>query len=474
MNLKSDIMVQAVLGAADWIVFALIFFITVYAICYGNSLKKKGPGGLIDYLIMGRQLTFPMFVGTLVATWYGGIFGVTRIAFESGLFNFLTQGIFWYVAYIIFALFLVKKISPYKAITLPELAGKMFGPKSSAIAAVFTFLNVVPISYVISIGLFIQFITGCSLLAGMISGTLVVCLYSIYGGFRAVVFSDMVQFFVMCVSVFLVIAFSISSFGGADYLISNIPASHFSLTGNKGGLTTLVWSFIALSTLVDPNFYQRCFAAESPRVARNGILASTLIWCLFDLCTTFGALYARAAIPEADSDKAYLIYAVQILPSGLKGFFIGGILATILSTLDSYLFIAANTISYDFLRKKIKNVVVVNHISLFLVGTFAIVMGLYFKGDIKEVWKTLGSYSSACLLIPVLCGYIFPGFITDAMFVMSSLAGVAGITYWRFTGHSGVWANIDSFYVGLLMSVSGLVVMKGIIKLAGCRNTRLQ
>jgi len=46
-----------------------------------------------------------LFVGTLVATWYGGIFGVTFIAFEKGLYNFLTQGVFWYIAYLIFACF---------------------------------------------------------------------------------------------------------------------------------------------------------------------------------------------------------------------------------------------------------------------------------------------------------------------------------------------------------------------------------
>ena len=65
---------------------------------------------------MGRSLTLPLFVGTLVATWYGGIFGVTEIAYKQGIFNFITQGFFWYIAYILFAFFLVERIQTYQAV----------------------------------------------------------------------------------------------------------------------------------------------------------------------------------------------------------------------------------------------------------------------------------------------------------------------------------------------------------------------
>jgi solute:Na+ symporter, SSS family len=458
MDTSNETSFSSVLSLLDWAILIFVFIATLYAIFYGNRKRNKDKDSLLDYLIMGRSLTLPLFVGTLVATWYGGIFGVTKIAFEKGLYNFLTQGIFWYVAYILFAFFIVDKIAPYRAVTLPELVGKMFGPKSSNIAALFTFFNVVPISYVISFGLLSQIIFGGSLLTGMIIGTLVVCFYSMWGGFRAVVFSDLIQFFVMCLSVFLVIVFSYFNFGGIGFLRQNIPESHFSLLGDQSIWTAFVWGFIALSTLVDPNFYQRCFAAKNVKVARRGILVSTVIWCAFDLCTTFGALYARAVMPEANSKHAYLFYAIDILPHGLKGFFIAGILATILSTLDSYLFIAANTLSYDFFKKKVKNTIYLNHLSLFLVGALAIILGVYFEGDIRSVWKTLGSYSAACLLIPMVFGYMFPGKINDSMFVLSSLLGVIGITYSRFAIKVGFLSRIDDFYVGLAMSILGLFI----------------
>jgi len=102
-------------------------------------LVLKNSSSVVEHLLMGRKLTMPLFVATLVSTWYGGILGVTQLTFQKGMYNLLTQGIFWYIVYIIFALFLVDKIYATKAITLPDLIRLNFGPRSAKIAAVFNF-----------------------------------------------------------------------------------------------------------------------------------------------------------------------------------------------------------------------------------------------------------------------------------------------------------------------------------------------
>ena len=98
----------------DWIVFFLVLAATLASVLYGQSLKsqltEKEKNSPVELLLMGRKLTLPIFVATLVATWYGGIFGVTAQTFEKGIYNFLTQGVFWYLSYLLFAFFLVKKI----------------------------------------------------------------------------------------------------------------------------------------------------------------------------------------------------------------------------------------------------------------------------------------------------------------------------------------------------------------------------
>lgn len=411
----------------------MVILVTIASVIYGQSLKQRNLNeaeSYLDLLIMGRRLTLPLFVATLVATWYGGILGVTQIAFEKGIFNFITQGLFWYAAYLIFAFFMINKIAPYQAVTLPDLIGKMFGPRSSNLSALFNFFNVLPIAYTISLGILIQLFTGWTLLLSMVIGTTFVLLYSIWGGLRAVVYSDIVQFGVMCLGVFLVLVFSFSTFGGPSYLTNNLPPHYFHLTSDQGWLQTLVWGFIALATLVDPNFYQRCFAAQSPQVAKRGILISTVIWFAFDLCTTMGAMYARAVLPEADSMHAYLTYSLQLLPSGLRGLFLAGLLATILSTLDSYLFLAGTTLSYDLMPKALRGRVSLHYIGIIVVAALSIALAIVFDGNIKLVWMTLGSYFAACLLLPVVAGHLFPGKIRDHDFVMACLSGVVAVTLW--------------------------------------------
>ena len=134
MTFETKIDIAQLLTPLDWAVFAIVFAATLGAVVCGHIRKartlKHGDeqAHFLDLLVMGRRLTLPLFVATLVATWYGGIFGVTEIAFDYGIYNFITQGVFWYVAYLIFAFALISRISRYKAVTLPDLVSKMFGP----------------------------------------------------------------------------------------------------------------------------------------------------------------------------------------------------------------------------------------------------------------------------------------------------------------------------------------------------------
>ncbi|PIR22021.1 MAG: sodium:phosphate symporter [Deltaproteobacteria bacterium CG11_big_fil_rev_8_21_14_0_20_45_16] len=461
-HLQTKIKFLDYLSAYDWLVFSLVAWLTLLAILYGQQRKSKlqksenwtDDANFLDLLLMGRQLSLPMFVATLVATWYGGIIGVTQIAYEKGIYNFLTQGVFWYVTYLIFAFILISKIRKFEALTLPDLVGQMFGPKSRKLSGIFNFFNVVPVAYSISIGLLIQLFLGISLPLACLIGTFSVVLYSMSGGFRAVVYSDIVQFVFMIASVGLVLIFSINHFGGLSYLESNLPASHFDISGGEPWMATFVWGLIALSTLVDPNFYQRVFAAQTENTAKWGILISTAVWFVFDICTTFGALYARASLPEADSSQAYLSFSIQILPEGLRGLFLAGIFATILSTLDSYIFTAGTTLSFDLLPKRFNRKLWCNHLGIVSVGLLSVILAVGFDGNIKKVWKTLGSYSAACLLLPVMLGYVFPGRFRDRDFIWAVIVSAFGVTFWRYWDRTGFLANVDEIYVGSLLSVS--------------------
>lgn len=450
--------ISNVLTPLDITVFILLTLTTLGFVFWGHLKKSKHKTedeSFLDLMLMGRRLTLPMFIATLVATWYGGIFGVSQMAFKYGIFNFITQGVFWYITYIIFALFILKKIDISKAMTLPDLIGQMFGPKSEKLAAFMNILNLVPIAYTISMGLLIKMIFGLQLEYGILIGVSFVLCYSFIGGFRAIVFSDIFQFFIMVTSVIMVFAISIGTYG-LDTL-SILPDYYFEPLSKFSLFETLAWGFIALSTLVDPNFYQRCFAAQSVETAKKGILFSTLIWIVFDICLTIGAMYARAVIPEADSEYGYFLYSLQLLPPGLRGFFLAGITATILSTLDSYIFLAGSTIAFDLVPKRFRSKLWVHHLGIVSVAVLSILMAQVFKGDIKAVWKSLGSLSSCAILLPVLFGMIYKNKLSDNGFIFSALMGGFGVIYWRLSGLK-YSMNLDEIYIGILLSLLGILI----------------
>lgn len=444
------------LNIYDWVVFFLVLMATLLSVLWGQRIKKKLPESdqmsTVELLLMGRRLTLPIFVATLVATWYGGIFGVTALTFEKGIYNLLTQGIFWYGSYLIFAFFLVKKIRGHNVMTLPEMAGNIFGPRAERLTASLNFLNLLPLAYTISLGLFLRSMFGGPLFLNTVIGVSIVTLWSLWGGFRAVVFSDIVQFFFMILSVFLVVVFAWSAMGSPMELFQKLPPSHLDWSGGESLTAILVWGFIALSTLVDPNFYQRVLAADSDKTARRGIIVSTLIWFIFDCCTTLGALYARVALPEANPQDAYLQFAIQLVPHGVRGMILAGILAIILSTLDSYLFNAATCVSYDFFKLKDKFKFWHHHVALIFVSTISILLGVQFEGDVVNVWKTLGSFSAACLLFPLLIGQWKSGVISEKVFCLAVTSGCIGIVSWKIINKIYAISWIDEFYIGLLLT----------------------
>lgn len=444
------------LGTGDWIVFFGVLLLTLLSVLWGQHLKKKLSSSdqlsTVELLLMGRRLTLPFFVATLVATWYGGIFGVTALTFEKGIYNLLTQGIFWYGSYLLFAFFLIKRIRAHEVMTVPELAGKLFGKKAEKLTAGLNFLNLLPLAYTISLGIFLRSLFGGSLFFNTAVGVALVTLWSLWGGFRAVVFSDIVQFFFMLLSVILVVVFAWSELCSPIELFAKLPATHLDWTGGESTMTLMVWGFIALSTLVDPNFYQRVLAADSERTAKRGILLSTLIWFIFDCCTTLGALYARAYLPEANSQDAYLLFAIQLVPVGIRGLILAGVLAIILSTLDSYLFNAATCLSYDLISVKEKFRLWHHHVALILVSTFSVFFGLQFKGNVVDVWKTLGSFSAACLLFPLMVAQWKPGVISERHFTGAVLAGCIGIVSWKFFNKYYSLPSVDEFYIGLVLT----------------------
>ena len=446
----------------SWIDSSIIILYFVMLLVIGYLVKKKIKT-VNDYFLAGRRLTLPIFVATLVSTWYGGLLGVGELSLNYGIVNWLTQGFFWYLSYAFFAFFLANRIRKSKLYTVPDQLERFYDKRSRFLGAIFNWIMVTPAPYVLSLGIIFSLIFGWPAWLGITIGTLITIFYTMRGGFVGVVFTDFLQFILMCTGVALIIPFAVAKYGGISFLKANLPATHLTLTGTWGTQMILVWGFIAFWTLVDPGFYQRCYAAKNPKMPKKGILIAILFWALFDVCTTFTGMYARAAMPNIDPITAYPIFAHAILPVVLQGLFFAGVLATIMSTMDSFTFLGAMNIGHDFYKKIInpkateKQVINATKVGMIITAGFALILALWFK-SIVSMWYTIGTVGISALLVPMMIGFFYKGKKSALAALLSMILGSLTSIMWLAYGWLNMYEGWPTYLFGIEPLYPGLII----------------
>jgi SSS family solute:Na+ symporter len=233
----------------------------------------------------------------------------------------------------------------------------------------------------------------------------------------------------------VMLAFLVAQHGGLGFLARSLPPTHFTWHGGNPPASILVWYFIALSTLVDPGFWQRAYAARDPRVARNGVLLSVACWIVFDFLTTTTGLYARAVLPRlTDPVYAFPELAKVTLPPFALGLFYLAMIATVMSTVDSYGFIAAGTLGRDLfwrLRRGTSEEQIphLTRIGLWLSALTATVLALA-DPSVVGLWHDLGSITTPALLLPVGTALLGKARVGPLLTTVAMVAAFAVSTAW--------------------------------------------
>lgn len=365
-----------------------------------------------DYFVAGRRLTLPAFVMTLVATWYGGILGVGEYAYRYGLANWVVFGVPYYVGALLFAWLFARRARDAALYTIPDLLERSYGRGPALAGAALVFITSAPAAYVLMLGTLFAAMLGAPLVPCVIAAAILSVFYVDRGGLRTVVFTDQVQFVLMYAGFAVLLAFLFAQHGGLAFLTQRVPPSSFVWHGGNPASAIFVWYFIALSTLVDPGFWQRAYAAKDPATARRGVLVSILFWALFDFMTTASGLYARALLPTLrDPVYAFPELARLALPPVALGLFYLGMIATVMSTIDSYAFIAATTIGRDLVWRlrgssEDHRLAEFSRWGLYGAALFAGVLAIA-NPSVIALWHDLGSIVTPALLLPV--GLAFAG-----------------------------------------------------------------
>jgi SSS family solute:Na+ symporter len=371
------------------------------------GVVRRGP---VEYLVMGRTLALPSFVASLVSTWYGGVLGVGEYSYRYGISNWIVFGVPYYIGAALFAIFFARRARRSQLLSVPDQLDSTYGRPAALMGAGIIQVLSSPAPYVLMLGILIQMIFGWQLLPAVLIGTFFSTVYSFRGGMRSVVNADNVQFVLMYLGFLIALPLVFTRYGGLAFLHDRLPPTHFVWHGGNSPQYIFVWYFIALQTLVEPAFYQRCFAAKDEKTAQIGVVISIGFWMLFDFLTTFTGMYARALMPTLQNATAsYPALAIGFLPPVVQGIFYLGLLATVMSTVDGYTFIGGVNFGRDLVWRMRREpdesrVNLYSQIGFLVTAVLAVILALFFRSAV-DLWHDVGSVGVPALLVALGSSY---------------------------------------------------------------------
>ncbi|HEX4682592.1 MAG TPA: sodium:solute symporter [Gemmatimonadaceae bacterium] len=248
--------------------------------------------------------------------------------------------------------------------TMPEFLERRF---NSAARTYFTWVSVV--GYVltkISVTLFaggvvMHAVTGLDLYSSASVLIVITGLYTIFGGLRAVIYTEVMQAVVLIIGSGALAILGLNAVGGWAGLHARVPADFFSMwkpssdpdfpwTGVVFGAPILgVWYWCT-----DQHIVQRVLAAKNVSEARRGTIFAGFLKILPVFIFVLPGIIASALYSDirgGAADSAYPALVTRLLPTGFKGLVLAGMLAALMSSLASAFNSCSTLLTWDVYRK---------------------------------------------------------------------------------------------------------------------------
>jgi SSS family solute:Na+ symporter len=418
---------------------ALIFVYVLGMLGVGYWVHRKAPT-FEEYLVAGRGMTTPILICTLASTYYGldVLFGTSELAFNEGVVAFFGYSELSLGIYILAAFALSRRLREANFTSLPEILERNYGKTAGIMGAVASFSYSIPALSLFALGRLCEVLFGIDARLGAAMLGSVALLYTLWGGLWAVAVTDTVQFVLMCVTLAVAVPMLMAQVGGFEVIAESVPESHFFIFGGIPIWLMLAYAATGISILVDPGFYQRIFAAKTFGQARNAMLIAVAVWLVYDWLVTAGGMAAGTMVAQgilpADMhpNDALLTAVTYVLPIGLTGLFLSGVLATAMSTIDSYSLVAGANIAYDIYRPLRKpnatDAELVRYTKIGVVISWVCGYGLAFMFDrLMSLWVFNATFLTSTVLVPIFVSLYWKGKKSAMSGITSCLFGLVSV-----------------------------------------------
>lgn len=440
---------EVAMGSLPVLDIAILIFYAVAVLAIGAWVSRRIADS-DDYFLAGRSLGFgaigfSLFASNISSTTLVGLAGE---AYRTGIaisnYEWMAGLIFLFMAFVPAPIYFRNRLT-----TVPEYLERRFDVRSRRyFSALTVFLSILvdTAGSIYAGALILQvFFPGLELWPTCVGLAVFAGLYTAAGGLRAVVYTDIVQAVVLLVG-----SFSLTWLIFADHgyswskAVEGLPEGHLSLIrplddphlpwlGTLIGVPVLGYYYWSTNQYIA----QRLLAARSLDDSRWSLTLAGLLKLTPLFIMVLPGAMAVSLFPGIDSpDKVFPTLVRELLPSGLRGLVLAGLLAAIMSTIDSTLNSASSLIYNDFVSEERRR-------------------RLGRRGAVRTGrLTTLGLMVVAALWAPTIAN--FPGVFAylQEMFSYAVPPVVAvfllGMLWRRTTADAALWTLIFGHTVGLL------------------------
>ncbi len=311
-----------------------------------------------DYLIGGRSLGYTLTTFSLFATWFGAetVIGSSTTIYGEG-FSLASPEPFGYgLCLVLMGALLARPLWNRGLTTLADLYRQRFGTGVERLAAVL----LIPSSVLwagAQIRAFGQVLATASLLTpetGITVAALFVVAYTMYGGLLADAVTDVLQGIILTIGLVVTLWAVVARVGGPAEAVHLLATTdRVNLTPAAAGpvwLAVEAWAIPVIGSLTATEIVSRVIAARTATVAQRSSLAAGAMYMLVGSIPVVIALLAGALVTDLSNPEQLLpTIARDSLPPVLFAVFAGGLIAAILSTVDSTLLVASGLLSHNLI-----------------------------------------------------------------------------------------------------------------------------
>ncbi|MGF1817086.1 sodium/proline symporter PutP, partial [Vibrio splendidus] len=456
----------------------LIMMLAIGVIAYKRTSNST------DYFLGGRSLgPWPAALSAGASDMSGWLLlGLPGYAYAAGFEAFWLAGgllVGTWANWLISA----KRLRTYsittESLTLPEFLSRRFNDNSKLIQTISAFFILLFFLFYTSSGLvaggkLFETVFGLDYTTAVIIGTVCVVSYTLFGGFLAVSWTDLVQGLLMSAALLIVpIAAMNGGLGQLSSDLHNINPELLTLWNDAKGEPLSAIAIISLAAWGLGYFGQPHILARFKATRSNKDLVTArriaVIWTALSMVGAMlvglvGLIYVtNSGAPKLDDgEKIFMLLVNAMFHPVIAGILLAAILAAIMSTADSQLLVSSSAMAEDLYKQILKKdatseeIVRVGRFAVILISLIALVLAMTpdssVLGLVSYAWAGFGAAFGPAIVLSLYW---------SRMNRNGALAGivVGGVTIVLWKQFTGGWFDVYEIVPGIILSTLSIVIV---------------